>query len=168
MINLLNIFKKNITVNYFVHESAEVHSKNIGTGTKIWQFSVILKDAKIGTNVNICSHCFIENDVTIGNNVTIKNGVFVYDGITLEDDVFIGPNVTFTNDKHPRSKLYPASFLKTIVKKGASVGGGSVILPGITIGENAIIGSGAIVTKDIPSNSVVYGVAAKIQSTLPI
>jgi len=148
----------------FIHSLADVHSSSIGGGTKIWQFCVVLKGAQIGRNSNICSHCFIENDVQVGNDVTIKNGVYIYDGICLEDDVFIGPNVTFTNDKTPRSKQYPAEFLRTIIKKGASVGGGAVLLPGITVGEYAMIGAGAVVTKDVPAYAVVYGGAARIQS----
>jgi UDP-2-acetamido-3-amino-2,3-dideoxy-glucuronate N-acetyltransferase len=159
--------QNNTTRDYFIHDLADVHTTAIGEATTIWQFCVVLKGAKIGSNVNICSHCFIENDVTIGNNVTVKNGIYLFDGIALEDNVFIGPNVTFTNDKNPRSKLYPTVFPKTLIKKGASVGGGAVILPGITIGENAMIGAGAIVTKDVPSNAVVYGNAAKIQAILP-
>jgi UDP-2-acetamido-3-amino-2,3-dideoxy-glucuronate N-acetyltransferase len=150
--------------NYFVHPLADVHASVIGRDTTIWQFCVILKGAKIGANVNICSHCFIENDVVIGDNVTVKNGIYIYDGITLEDNVFVGPNVTFTNDKTPRSKTYPAAFPKTIIRKGASIGGGAVILPGITIGENAMIGAGAVVTKDVPSGAVVYGNPARLQA----
>ena len=148
---------------YFIHKLAEVNTNNIGLGTRIWQFCVILEDAVIGDNCNICSHCFIENEVKIGNNVTIKNGVYLFDGITIEDNVFIGPNATFTNDKNPRSKLYPTSFLKTYIKQGASIGAGAVILPGIVIGENAVIGAGSIVTKDVASNSIVFGEAAKIR-----
>jgi len=148
---------------HFVHGTSDVQTSLIGKGTKIWQFCVILKGAAIGENVNICSHCFIENQVNIGNNVTIKNGVYVYDGVNLEDNVFIGPNVAFTNDKLPRSKNYHAELLKTIVKSGASIGGGAVILPGITIGENAMVGAGAIVTKDVPKNGVVYGSAGKLK-----
>ena len=98
-----------------IHKLADVHSKNIGKGTKIWQFCVVLDGAKIGTNCNICSHCFIENDVLIGDNVTVKGGVKLWDSITIEDNVFIGPNVTFTNDKLPRSKQYPGEFAKTII-----------------------------------------------------
>ena len=147
--------------NYFFHKLSDVQSSNIGNATKIWQFCVILVGAKIGSNVNICSHCFIENNVVIGNNVTIKNGVYLFDGITLEDDVFIGPNVTFTNDKNPRSKVYPIEFPETIIKKGASVGGGAVILPGITIGEMATIGAGAVVTRDVASHAVVIGNPAR-------
>jgi len=161
-----NANKINAINGYFIHRLADVQSTSIGKETKIWQYCVVLINAKIGANVNICSHCFIENDVTIGNNVTIKNGVYLFDGIALEDDVFIGPNVTFTNDKNPRSKHYPSSFAKTLIKKGASIGGGAVILPGIKIGENALIGAGAIVTKDVPPNAVVYGNAARLQSIL--
>ncbi len=154
--------------NYFVHKLAEVQTTAIGNDTKIWQFCVVLKGAKIGSNVNVCSHCFIENDVVIGNNVTVKNGIYIFDGITLEDNVFVGPNVTFTNEKKPRSKVYPAEFPKTLIKKGASIGGGAVILPGITIGEYAMIGAGGIVTKDVPPYAVVYGNPARIQASLNV
>ena len=136
-----------------IHSLADVQSKDIGKDTKIWQFCVVLPGAVIGKNCNICSHCFIENDVVIGNNVTVKNGVYLYDGIQIEDNVFIGPNVSFTNDKYPRSKQYPDNFAKIIIKKGASIGANATILPGITIGENAMIAAGAIVTKDVPDNT---------------
>lgn len=158
--------KKDKVQNYFVHNLAEVQTNEIGKDTKIWQFSIILKGAKIGSNVNICSHCFIENEVTIGDNVTIKNGVYLFDGITLEDNVLIGPNVTFTNDKYPRSKKYLVCFPKTIIKKGASIGGGAVILPGITVGENAMIGAGAIVTQNVQPNTIIYGDPSKIRGIL--
>ena len=148
---------------YFIHELADVQTTSIGVETRIWQFCVVLRGAKIGRNVNICSHCFVENDVTIGNDVTIKNGVYIFDGITIEDRVFVGPNVTFTNDKSPRSKVYPSEFLKTVICRGASIGGGAVLLPGITIGENAMIGAGAVVTKDVPANGVVFGEAARLR-----
>ncbi|HED1181001.1 TPA: N-acetyltransferase [Campylobacter jejuni] len=130
-----------------IHKMSDVQSSNIGKNTNIWQFCVVLPNAKIGDNCNICSHCFIENDVVIGDNVTIKCGVQIWDGITIEDNVFIGPNVTFCNDKYPKSKQYPKEFLKTIIKKGASIGANATILPGVIIGENAVIGGGAIVTK---------------------
>ena len=129
--------------------------------TKIWKFVVILEGAKIGTNVNVCANCFIENDVIIGNNVTIKNGVYLWDGIELEDKVFIGPNVTFTNDKYPRSKQYPNYFQKTILKQGCSIGAASVILGGITIGQNSMIAAGSIVTKNVPSDELWMGSPAK-------
>ena len=144
-----------------IHPSSEVQSKNIGVNTVIWQFCVILKNAIIGNNCNINFNVFIENDVVIGDNVTVKSGVQLWDGMIVEDNVFIGPNVTFTNDKFPRSKQYPDMFQKTIVKKGASIGAGSVILCGIQIGENAMIGAGSVVTKNVPANELWIGNPAK-------
>lgn len=149
---------------YFIHYLADVQSSTIGAGTKVWQFNVVLPDAEIGEKCNICAHCFIENDVVIGDNVTIKNGVYLWDGITIKDNVFIGPNVTFTNDKHPRSKHYPDEFLSTTVEAGASIGAGAVILPGITIGEKAVVGAGAVVTRDVPEGATIYGDASRLKS----
>lgn len=140
-----------------IHNLADVQSENIGEGTRIWQFTVVLPQARIGKNCNICSHVFIENDVFIGNNVTVKCGVQVWDGVVLEDDVFVGPNATFCNDKYPRSGNKNYVCLKTTVKKGASIGANATILPGITIGENAVIGAGAVVTKDVPAGQLVKG-----------
>lgn len=151
-------------MNFFIHSMADVQSVDIGEGTRIWQFCVVLKGAKIGANCNICSHCFIESDVVVGDNVTVKNGVYLFDGVTIESGVFVGPNVTFTNDKYPRSKMYPSNFLKTLIKRGASIGGGAVILPGVTVGENALIGAGAVVTKDVPDHAIVHGDAARIRA----
>ncbi len=148
----------------FKHPLSDVQSENIGKHTKIWQFCVVLADAKIGENCNICSHCFIENDVKIGDNVTVKCGVQLWDGIVIEDNVFIGPNVTFCNDKYPRSKQYPKKFAKTLIKKGVSIGANATILPGITIGENAMIGAGAVVTKDVVSNTMVVGNPARVKN----
>jgi UDP-2-acetamido-3-amino-2,3-dideoxy-glucuronate N-acetyltransferase len=144
-----------------IHPLADVQSTSIGENTNVWQFNVVLSGAVIGQNCNICSHCFIENDVVLGDRVTIKNGVFLWDGTRIEDDVFIGPNVTFSNDKYPRSKHHDVEFTQTLVKKGASIGANATILPGITIGENAMVGAGAVVTKDVPENSVVKGNPAK-------
>ena len=141
----------------FIHETSDVQTTWIGARSNIWQFVVVLPGAQIGTDVNICSHCFIENDVVIGDRVTVKSGVQLWDGVRLENDVFIGPNVTFTNDPHPRSKQYPQNFLITRVCKGSSIGGGAVLLPGITIGEGAMIGAGAVVTKSVPPGSTVVG-----------
>ncbi len=140
-----------------IHKLSDVQSTNIGDNTNIWQFVVVLKNAKIGSNCNICSHCFIENDVEIGDNVTIKCGVQLWDGIIIEDNVFIGPNVTFCNDKYPKSKNKEYFQLKTIVKQGASIGANATILPGVTIGENALIGAGAIITKDVQPNVIIKG-----------
>ena len=136
-----------------IHPLSDVQSKQIGKDTNIWQFCVVLPQAKIGKNCNICSNCFIENDVTIGDNVTVKNGVSLYDGIKIEDNVFIGPNVAFCNDKYPHSKDHSRELLKTIIKKGASIGSNATILPGITIGENATIGAGSVVVKDVAPNT---------------
>ena len=144
-----------------IHPLADVKSQNIGKGTFVWQFCVVLEGAKIGENCNINCQVFIENDVVIGNNVTIKPGVQIWDGISLEDNVFIGQNVTLTNDLKPRSKQYPELFLRTIVKAGASIGANATILPGITIGENAMIGAGSVVLKDVPANTIWVGNPAR-------
>ena len=144
-----------------INSLADVQTKNIGIDTQVWQFCVILSGAKIGSNCNINCQVFIENDVIIGDNVTIKPGVQIWDGITIEDNVFIGPNVTFTNDLNPRSKVYPENFLKTIIKKGASIGANATILPGLVIGENALIGAGSVVLKDVPANTVWVGNPAR-------
>ena len=133
----------------------------IPDSTNIWQFCVVLPDAKVGENCNVCSHCFIENDVEIGNNVTVKCGVQLWNGLRVEDDVFIGANVSFTNDRYPRSKQYPAAFEKTVIRKGASIGAGSVILCGIEIGEKAMIGAGSVVTKDVPAGELWVGNPAR-------
>lgn len=145
-----------------INQLADVSSKNIGKDTRVWQFSVIFENAIIGENCNICAHTLIENDVVIGNNVTIKSGVFLWDGIRIEDDVFIGPNATFTNDVMPRSKIYPDTFSRILVKKGASIGANATILPGITIGRRAMVGAGAVVTKDVPDGAIVVGNPATI------
>ena len=141
---------------------ADVKSDKIGEGTTIWQFAVILANAVIGKNCNINCHTFIENDVVIGDQVTIKSGVFIWDGIKIENNVFIGPNVTFVNDKYPRSGIYPPSFLSTVIRQGASIGSNATILGGIIIGKNSLVGAGAVVTKDVPDEVVVAGNPAKI------
>ena len=144
-----------------IHPSSDVKSKNIGANTLIWQFCVVLENAVIGNNCNINCNVFIENDVIIGNNVTVKPGVQIWDGITLEDNVFVGPNVTFTNDLVPRSKVYPEKFIRTVVKKFASIGANTTIIAGIKIGDHSLIGAGSVVTKDIPPFTIWYGNPAK-------
>ncbi|MBR1564515.1 MAG: N-acetyltransferase [Paludibacteraceae bacterium] len=134
---------------------------HVPESTNIWQFCVVLPEAKIGENCNICSHCFIENGAVIGNNVTIKNGVQIWDGIVIEDNVQVGANVTFTNDRYPRAKNKDWILEKTIVKHGASIGAGSSIVCGITIGENAMIGMGSVVTHDVPAGELWLGNPAK-------
>ena len=140
-----------------IHKLADVQSENIGENTNIWQFCVVLKNAKIGNNCNINAGVLVENDVVIGNNVTIKSGVQIWDGVTLEDSVFIGPNVTFTNDFLPRSKQYPKDFLKTTIKEFASVGANSTIIGGVIIGEYAMIGAGSVITKDVKTQELWFG-----------
>lgn len=144
------------------HPLADVQSPHIGADTRIWQFVVVLPEARIGAECNICAHVLIENDVTIGDRVTVKSGVQLWDGLRIEDDVFIGPNVTFTNDPFPRSKEYPSAFAVTTVKAGASIGGGATILPGVTIGRQAMVGAGSVVTRSVPDGAVVVGNPARI------
>jgi UDP-2-acetamido-3-amino-2,3-dideoxy-glucuronate N-acetyltransferase len=148
-------------MNNHIHKLADVLSNNIGENTFIWQFTIVLREAVIGSNCNINCNCFIENDVIVGNNVTIKPGVQLWDGLRVEDNVFIGPNVTFTNDLIPRSKIYPKEFKKTVIQKGASIGANATILAGIEIGEFALIGAGSVVTKNIPPYTVWFGNPSK-------
>ena len=145
----------------FIHPLANVEATEIGDKTRIWQFSVVLKGAIIGENCNICSHNFIENDVVLGNNVTVKSGVYLWNRIRIEDNVFIGPNVTFTNDKYPRSKEYLSEYQSVLIKKGASIGANATVLGGVSIGEKAMIGAGSVVTKNIPKGELWMGSPAK-------
>lgn len=145
-----------------IHPSAEVHTERIGAGSTIWQSVVILQGAALGKDVNVNAHCFVEGDVVIGDRVTVKSGVYLWNGVRLEDDVFVGPNVTFTNDKFPRSKNYTAVPLQTRIESGASIGGGAVLLPGIVVGRGAMVGAGAVVTKSVPPYAIVMGSPARI------
>lgn len=150
---------------FYVHPNALVETTNIGDGSRIWAFVHILPKAKIGSDCNICDHVFIENDVTVGDRVTVKCGVQLWDGVHLEDDVFVGPNATFTNDPFPRSKQ-SFTLQQTIVKRGASIGANSTILPGITIGEKAMVAAGSVVTRDVPPFSLVMGNPARVVKSL--
>lgn len=145
-----------------IHPLSDVKTTTIGRNTRIWQYSVIFANAQLGENCNICAHTLVESDVIIGNNVTVKSGVYIWDGTRIEDNVFLGPNATLTNDLMPRSKHYPERFSGITLKKGCSIGANATILPGLTIGENAMVGAGAVVTKDVPANTVVAGNPAKI------
>ncbi|HET9644486.1 MAG TPA: WxcM-like domain-containing protein [Burkholderiaceae bacterium] len=146
----------------FRHPHAIVESERIGRGCRIWAFAHILPGAVIGADANICDHVFIENDVVLGNRVTVKCGVQLWDGVRIEDDVFIGPNATFTNDHFPRSKHRLDKPIHTLIRKGASIGASATILPGLTIGSNAMVGAGAVVTRDVPPNAIVMGNPARI------
>ena len=145
-----------------IHHAAICESKKVGKGTRIWAFVHILPGATIGEDCNICDFVFIENRVVIGDRTTIKSGVQIWDGITIGSDVFIGPNVTFTNDKYPKSKNKNFELLQTFVGDNVSIGANSTILPGISIGENAVIGAGSVVTRDIKPAKTVVGNPAKL------
>jgi len=147
---------------YFVHAQGICESPSIGKDTRIWAFAHVLPGARIGSDCNICDHVFIENDVVLGDRVTVKCGVQIWDGITLKDDVFIGPNVSFSNDPFPRSKKQRDMSFRTLVSEGASIGSNATILPGLTIGRNAMIGAGSVVTHSVPANAIVIGNPARI------
>jgi UDP-2-acetamido-3-amino-2,3-dideoxy-glucuronate N-acetyltransferase len=148
----------------YKHPLAAVETQSVGEGTRIWAFAHVLPGARIGRDCNICDHTFIENDVVIGDRVTIKCGVQLWDGVYIEDDVFVGPNATFTNDNFPRSRKHqPHDRLpRTTIRAGASIGANATILPGITIGERAMIGAGAVVTRDVPPDTIVSGNPGRI------
>lgn len=147
----------------FIHPLSDVQTFDIGEDTRIWQFAVVLKGAKIGARCNLNAHTFVENDVVLGDNVTLKCGVHLWDGMRVGSNVFIGPNASFCNDKHPRAGVRDGRrvLLETHICDGASIGSGAVILPGVTIGENAVVGAGAVVTKDIPAGATVAGNPAR-------
>jgi len=149
-------------MNIRIHPQALCETTSIGAGTRVWAFAHVLPGARIGRDCNICDHVFIENDVVVGDRVTIKCGVQLWDGVRLADDVFVGPNAAFTNDLFPRSKQYPEKVLETHVGPGASIGANATILPGLRIGASAMIGAGAVVTRDVPAKAIVVGNPARI------
>ena len=164
VLRVLDACQGRLPANYFVHESSFVDEDvDIGRGTKIWHFSHILKNTKIGENCNIGQNVVIGPNVIIGNNVKIQNNISIYDGVTLEDNVFCGPSAVFTNILNPRSRYPRKNYAKTLVEKGATLGANATILCGVRIGRYAFIGAGAVVTKDVPSHALVYGRSAKIQ-----
>ena len=143
----------------FVHPQGLCESDDVGAGTRIWAFAHVLAGAKVGRECNICDHAYVEGGVTIGDRVTVKNRVLLFDGVTVEDDVFLGPAVVFTNDLRPRAaiKLSRDEFLPTIVRAGATLGAGAVVVCGSTIGPYSFIGAGAVVTRDVPAHGCVVG-----------
>jgi acetyltransferase-like isoleucine patch superfamily enzyme len=143
-----------------IHPSAQIQGASIGSGTRVWQFCIILPKAQIGCDCNICAHVLIEGDVVIGSRVTIKSGVQLWDGTRIEDDVFIGPNATFTNDRIPRSRKR-RSLLVTRVQRHATIGANATILPGLTIGQAAMVSAGAVVTRDVPDYALMIGNPAR-------
>lgn len=147
---------------FVIHPTADVQSSAIGSGTRVWQYVVVLPSAVIGRDCNICSHCLIENDVVLGDRVTVKSGVQLWDGLRVGHDVFIGPNATFTNDRHPRSGNRDFDKKHTVLDEGCSIGAGAVILPGVHIGRAAMVGAGAVVTRDVPPGVTVVGNPARI------
>jgi len=149
-------------VTHFVHPQGLCETDQVGERTRVWAFAHVLKGAVIGADCNICDHVFIEEQVVLGDRVTVKCGVQLWNGVIAEDDVFIGPNATFSNDRFPRSRHYQASFPTTLIQKGASIGAGAVILPGITIGQNAMVGAGSVVTSNVQPNAVVTGNPARV------
>lgn len=150
---------------FFVHESSYVDDGvEIGAGTKIWHFSHILSNTHIGERCSFGQNVVVGPNVTIGNNVKVQNNVSIYDGVVLEDDVFCGPSMVFTNVINPRSAVPRRDeFRPTIVKRGASIGANATVVCGVTIGEFALVGAGAVVTRDIPDHALVVGVPGRIQ-----
>lgn len=152
----------NVGVAVFIHPQALCESSTVGEGTRVWAFAHILPGAVIGDDCNVCDGVFVENDVVVGDRVTLKCGTQLWDGLRLEDDVFVGPNATFTNDPFPRSRMNDVRLLNTTVRRGASIGANATILPGIEIGEYAMVGAGAVVTRDVPAGAVVVGNPARV------
>ena len=157
----------------FVHPAAVVETEDIGQNTRIWGFTHVMKNVIIGSNCNVGENCFLESGVKVGNDVTIKNGNMIWDGITIHDGVFVGPGVFFTNDCYPRSPRLPEAdgkyatldwLVPTVIAYGSSIGAGAVILPGITVGNFAMVGAGAVVSKDVPEYALVIGNPARVHT----
>ena len=150
-------------MNFFAHESAVIDEGcEIGDGTKIWHFTHIMGGSKLGKHCNLGQNVVVSPDVILGDNVKVQNNVSIYTGVICEDDVFLGPSMVFTNVINPRSAVNRKSeYLKTLVKKGASIGANSTIICGITVGSFAFIGAGAVVTKSVPDYALVIGNPAR-------
>ena len=161
-----------MTNEVFIHPTAIVESDRIGMGTKIWAFTHVMKGVEIGKNCNIGEHCFLESGVIVGNHSTIKNGNMLWEGVILDEGVFVGPQVCFTNDMFPRSQRFTQGskryinrewLLSTCLEKGASIGAGAVLLPGLTISTFAMVGAGSVVTSDVPAHALVIGNPARVR-----
>lgn len=144
---------------FFTHPLAIVEGE-VGKGTRVWAWTHIMKGAKVGAECNVGEHCFIETGAVIGDRVVVKNGISVWNGVTVEDDAFLGPHMIFTNEREPRHG-FPKELERTLVRKGASIGAGAIIICGVTIGRYAAVGAGAIVTHDVPDHTLVYGIPAR-------
>jgi len=147
----------------FIHPNALVESASIGENTRIWAFAHVMKGARIGRNCSICDHAFVETGAVIGDRVNIKNAVLIWDGVRIEDDVFVGPNAVFTNVERPRVgfKKKREEFGETLVRRGATIGANATIVCGVTVGEYAFVGAGAVVTSDVPAHAMVVGNPAR-------
>lgn len=150
-------------MDYFVHPQALCETKKVGAGTRIWAFAHVREGAVIGREVLISDHTYIENGVVIGDRVTIKTGAQLWDGVRVEEDVFIGPHATLTNDGFPKRGSSSERASETLVCRHASIGANATILAGMTIGQNAIVGAGAVVTRPVPPNAVVIGSPARVR-----
>jgi len=151
----------------FVHPLGICESGSVGPGSRIWAFAHVLPGAVIGRDANICDCSFVENDVVLGDRVTVKTHVALWDGLRVEDGVFIGPGACFANDRRPRSKRRVAP-LVTRIRRGASIGAGAVILPGITVGEYAMVAAGAVVTRDVEPFALMMGNPARARGMVCI
>jgi UDP-2-acetamido-3-amino-2,3-dideoxy-glucuronate N-acetyltransferase len=147
----------------FVHEKALCESETVGPGTRVWAFAHVMKGAVVGAGCNICDHAFIESGARVGDRVIVKNNALIWDKVTLEDDVFIGPNAVFTNDFIPRAafKNTPDRFLATLVRRNATIGANATIVCGVTIGESAFVGAGAVIVRDVPRHAMMVGNPAR-------
>jgi len=148
---------------FFVHPRALCESATVGPRTRVWAFAHVMDGAIVGADCNVCDGVFIERGVTVGDRVTVKNGVMLWDGVAIHDDVFVGPGATFTNVRHPRAAFPRApNWDRTVVEDGASIGAGASLVAPVRIGREAMVGAGAVVTRDVPANAVVAGNPARV------